>query len=480
MAVNQSLTLLQVSQNIAENTSRVRILWQSTQTGASYNDYTRTATWWLRVNGGTWSEHTVTYTLPKNQTANVVDVTLTVQHSQVGDCLVEAKTWMDTDISAGIVQLSQQLQLSRIPRYSQITATDANIGSVCTVRIQKASSAYKHSLRYSLTGAAPWTYLDEQGNPSQTEVIFGEDTVEFTVPERFYEAIPAAKTGICTLECWTYITDSQYLPQSRKTTFTYTADPQLCGPDVDAVPEDTNTVTLAITGSPTTLVRYVSSAQLILEAQAHCGATILDPAQDVSVWHNGQWYNGENHSFPYVESDFFKLWTVDSRGYTAYKDCFAREYIPYVHITNQTVVKRLTPTGSSVSLTVSGGCYNGSFGGALKIQNIVRLWYRLAGTREGLKTAQWYEFPAELSGNTYTGTVQLEDIPYDGVRWVETWSQDKLQYVTKVVKIGAGVPVFDWGENDFSFHVPVAVPSLTVNGMELDAYIKSVIQGGVE
>ena len=53
MAVNQSLTLLQVSQNIAENTSQVRLLWQSTQTGSSYNDYLRTAKFYISINGGT-------------------------------------------------------------------------------------------------------------------------------------------------------------------------------------------------------------------------------------------------------------------------------------------------------------------------------------------------------------------------------------------------------------------------------------------
>ena len=47
MAVNQSLTLTLVSQNIEENTSKVRVLWQSTQTGGSYNMTSRTAKYYL-------------------------------------------------------------------------------------------------------------------------------------------------------------------------------------------------------------------------------------------------------------------------------------------------------------------------------------------------------------------------------------------------------------------------------------------------
>lgn len=478
MAVNQSLTLTQVSQNFVNNTSQVRLLWLSTQTGASMNAYQRTATYQVRVNGASWSAYSVSYSLPQNQTVTVADVTMTVNHDEEGFCRVEVQTHMETGISAGTVELKSTLEPDRIPRYSVVTATDAAIGDVSQIRIQKCSNTYKHCLRYSLTGGAPWTYLDEGGMPASREVIFSGDRVNFRLPDSFYDRIPNGKTGICTLECWTYITDTQYLPQGQITTFTYTADPARCGPQVNCTLADTNNNTLAITGSATTLVRYMSNVHLDVTAQAQKGATIRDPSQDVSVWYNGDWHYGTQLDFPNVESDTFKLWARDSRGYTVYRDVLAPEYIAYVRLTNQTVAQRLNPTGSRVDLRVSGSCYGGNFGGANKIQNIVRIWYRLAQTREGLATAPWYEVGCTLEGNSYTTTIPLEDIPYDTTCWAETWAQDKLGYVTKVVKIGRGVPVFDWGESDFCFHVPVEVPALTVNGVALDAYIKSVIQGG--
>ena len=42
MAVYNSLTLTEVSYSVANNTSEVRMLWTSTQTGQSYNANTRT------------------------------------------------------------------------------------------------------------------------------------------------------------------------------------------------------------------------------------------------------------------------------------------------------------------------------------------------------------------------------------------------------------------------------------------------------
>ena len=43
MAVKQTLSLTQTGQDEAKNKTSVRILWKSTQTGESWNGYTRTA-----------------------------------------------------------------------------------------------------------------------------------------------------------------------------------------------------------------------------------------------------------------------------------------------------------------------------------------------------------------------------------------------------------------------------------------------------
>ena len=54
MAVSQALTLSKVddSQNISANTSKVRILWKSTQTDSSYNAITKTAYYWITTPDG--------------------------------------------------------------------------------------------------------------------------------------------------------------------------------------------------------------------------------------------------------------------------------------------------------------------------------------------------------------------------------------------------------------------------------------------
>ena len=474
MAVSQSLTLTQISQDIATNTSQVRILWQSTQSGASYNATQKKATWWLRTNGGYWQPYYVYYTLPQNKTVTILDTTVTVDHDSTGGCILDVSTEMVTGISAGTVTLDKQLTLDTIPRYSTLTATNADIGGVSTINITKQNSGFRHSLRYSTTGEAPWTYIDGAGNRSSSEVIFSGTSVKFTVPTDFYYTIPHLKAGTCTLELWTYISDSIYLPESRKTTFTYRADPALCGPEVSCTVTDTNAKTLALTGDANTLVRYLSDARVDVVCQTYGGAGIPDESQDVSVQYMGNWYYGTALNFPGVQSDTFKLWVRDSRGYTAYGDHRVAGFIPYVRVTNQSVPERLTPTGSTVTLTISGSFYNGSFGAA---DNAVEVWYRIAGSQTELAKAKWYQLEPELSENGYSAQVTFNDIPYDQTRWVETWVNDKLETVTQTVKIGKGLPVFDWGENDFRFNVPVELPSLTIGGVSLADYIKQVTGG---
>ena len=118
MAVTQTLSVTEVagSINSFSNTSKVRILWQSTQSGDSFNGYTRTAKYYVSINGGAEKEYVVSYTLPQSSTKTIVDTTLTVTHKSNGTGTVKVRTWMDTRISAGVVEKTQTLTLSTITK----------------------------------------------------------------------------------------------------------------------------------------------------------------------------------------------------------------------------------------------------------------------------------------------------------------------------------------------------------------------------
>ena len=91
MAVSQILKLTEISLDTLANTSRVRILWKSQQTGASRNEYERTAKYWITVNG-VKSAYTVPYTLPANSTETILNKTVTIPHREDGTGSIQVQT----------------------------------------------------------------------------------------------------------------------------------------------------------------------------------------------------------------------------------------------------------------------------------------------------------------------------------------------------------------------------------------------------
>jgi hypothetical protein len=168
MSVSQTLTLKQVagSVNTAANTSQVRILWQSTQAGESWNGYTRTAKYYVSINGGAETEYSVAYTLPQNSTKTILDSTILVHHKSDGTGTVRVRTWMDTDISAGVVEKTSTLTLATIPRASSITsASNRTLGEACAVTWTPLSNNFTYKLNFSM---GSWSYTTGVIRPNRT------------------------------------------------------------------------------------------------------------------------------------------------------------------------------------------------------------------------------------------------------------------------------------------------------------------------
>lgn len=148
MGVSQSLWLSETGYDIAGNTSTVRIVWSSTQSGGSFNSYERTAKYWVSINGGDETEYSVSYTLPKATTISIVDTTITVNHETDGTGTVSVRTWMDTHISAGVVTKSESLTLTTIPRASDLNVSNGTLGVKQTITANKKNGGFTHTLAW--------------------------------------------------------------------------------------------------------------------------------------------------------------------------------------------------------------------------------------------------------------------------------------------------------------------------------------------
>lgn len=146
MAVSQSLAVTQVSQDITNNKSNIKIVWKSTQTGESHNNNEKTAYYYVSVNGGTETKYSVKYTLPKGSTKTIVNVTIPVSHDDAGECTVKVRTWMATGISAGTVKKSKTLTLDTIPRKSSLSVAAGTLSTAQTLKVTQKSSGFTHTI----------------------------------------------------------------------------------------------------------------------------------------------------------------------------------------------------------------------------------------------------------------------------------------------------------------------------------------------
>lgn len=194
MGVSQNLTVTQKSRDFAGNFSKVRIRWTSTQSGSSWNGYNRTAYYYVSVNGGAEKKYLVKYTLPQNTTNTILDTTIVVPHREDGTASVKVRTWMDTDISAGIIQKSQAVTLTSIPRATVPTfsAASTEIGSNVTINLNRAADSFTHTLTYAF-GKASGTIGADIGT-----------SVVWSIPSDLAAQIPNAVSGTCAITCRTY------------------------------------------------------------------------------------------------------------------------------------------------------------------------------------------------------------------------------------------------------------------------------------
>lgn len=454
MAVSQELTLTQL-ENQGSN-YQVGVLWTSTQTGSSYNGVARTAYLYYSINGGEENAVAVQYTLPLRTEKVILNITIEVPPTENGTAKLRVRTWMDTKISAGVVTLTEELELR--PVASTVTAEDAFIGSSTLVKIHSSNVEHTHSVRYAF--GTQTGYLTEEGGVSENEVKLSGNEVLFTVPESFYDEIPNGVYGTVNLLCMTYAGNDQ-IGEPQKTSFNVLVDDSICSPFIDGTVKDVNDITLALTGDENTLIRYHSTAQCTVTPEARCSATIKNK------WINGIEATDGVLVLPNIEQDQVVFKVEDSRGFQA-ETVQQLNLIPYRHLSLSASIERDNPTSGNATLQYSGVFHRGSFGA---VNNDLTFEYKI-----GLGEYQTADIAHTVNFDRYTAVLNLSGLDYNRVYTIMVRVSDKLETVEKRLTLKKGVPVFDWGENDFRFNVPVNidnglnVKSLTIGGVPLYHY----------
>lgn len=351
MAVSQTLTLTEVSVDNAANTSKVRILWQSTQTGESWNGYTRVAYYFTFTNGGVEREYSVSYTLPKETTVTLVDTIITVPHKSDGTGTLKVRTKMDTGISAGVVEKSKTLTLTTIPKLTLIdNASNIFLNELFGVQWIPHSVSYRYKLRFAL---GEWIYTTGLIHPNTKSLYTYTSQIPLSVASQITGSPPK---GTMTVTLYTYLNTTDTTPiSSYSNTFTVTVpDNAYTKPSVkmslspiSSLPEQFNGL----------YIQNKTGVMAEFETEAKFGATISSCSMSV---------DGKTYESSYQSYLLYKYGTIpvtgkvtDSRGYSASQtqDIIVIPYskpsiIPY-NGESSIVCKRCDKEGN---LTPSGTC----------------------------------------------------------------------------------------------------------------------------
>ena len=330
MAVTQSLTLTESDVNTSANTSKVRILWVSTQTGESWNGYRRTAKYYVSINGGAEVEYSTNYDLPPNTVQKIVDLTIIVPHKNNGTGTVKVRTWMDTDISAGVIEQTESLTLTTISRFAMMNSLSCSTayfdGTITIKYTPKNSDFYNCYEIYADGKKGSWIhintfYLGQKPTSQQTETVPLKDYLP-----KIYELIPDDKSTRLLFKLNTY-SDSGYTKPVGSSQGTLT----LSIPDTDAT-QPTATMTLApvsdFTSSTPIYVKGLSKVKATFTNGAgQYGATIASYKLTVE---------GTNYSSPYTSDYLTGSGSISVKGTVTDSRGFSRTYTTTISVKDYT------------------------------------------------------------------------------------------------------------------------------------------------
>ena len=425
----------QSSQSIANNNSVVSWSLQLIASGGSISS-SASKSWSVTVNGSNYSG-TNTVGVSNGQTKTLASGSTTIAHnadgtksfsfsfSQQFDINYSGVGWIGTKSGSG------NGTLTTIPRTSSVSSTNANIGENITITINRASSSFTHTLSYSFCNLSG-TIATKTSSTS----------VSWKLPTTFYAQIPNSKSSWGTITCDTYSGSTKI--GSSTCRFDVYVKESTNKPGISATVVDVNDTTKALTGDENKLIRYYSKVRFSLTSSPKNSATTATR----SVVYNGRTFTGGSGNswtdlFSEVVSGSYQFSVTDSRGFTNTKT-INKTFIEYVKLTCYMSTTNPTASGEC-TITINGNYFNGSFGST---NNTLSVQYKI-------NDGEWTNTTVTLSGNTYKATAKITGMDYTRAYSFYARAIDKLATIETPVKYVKAKPIFDWGSDDFHFHVGV-------------------------
>lgn len=317
------------------------------------------------------------------------------------------------------------MELSTVPRTSTVTCADGNIGSATTININRASSGFTHTLKYSF-GGLNGTIATKTGNIS----------IGWTIPTSFYTKVPNAKSGQGTITCETYSGDALI----GTTTCSFNAFVINSDPTIAATVIDVNETTKALTGDANKLIKYFSNAKVTITATAKNSSTI----QSQKVVCGAKSATTAISTLNNIETGTFDISCTDSRGLTANAK-ITKTLVNYIRLAfTEVTLSRPSTTSNTVNATIKANYFNATFGA---VANTLELKWRYRA-----KNGTWSTYTTVTvtkNGNAFSYTASLGDtFNFNNEYEFEFIATDKLMTAVSTKTVTRGLPIIDIGKDD--------------------------------
>ena len=221
-------------------------------------------------------EQSKTVSLSKGGKVSATFTFSDIEHAEDGKKSVSWSWYIATGTSVlGTLSDSGTRTLTTIPRASDITASNADIGSSTIIVINKKASSFTTTIDYKFENETSWKNIVSKTSST---------TYGWTLPESFYNQIPNKRYGVVTLRATTY--DGSSKIGEKTTTFNAFANEELCKPVIsDAEATDTR-------GYQTTYDFNLSTIDYFYPQITASGKRKTSTSSNIILNLNGKFFNG--------------------------------------------------------------------------------------------------------------------------------------------------------------------------------------------
>lgn len=438
------------SQSISNNTSTVAWKLQLITTGSGRIDSTLKKAYTIKVNG-------VPYTgtnyigIGNNQTKTLVSGSTVIKHNTDGSKSFSYSFKQEFNITFSGTKIEYKSgsgtgTLDNIPRAATIT-TAPNFTDE-----ENPTITYSNPAGEVVEGLAACISFDgSKDDIAYREISKTGTSYTFNLSEAerntLINGTLNANSRTVRFYVRTILGGNTYRNSTERTLTIINAEPTL-----EPTAIDNGSVSKVLTGNPEGIViKGYNAMSVAANATAYKNATIAS----YKISNGGKSITTASGKLSGVETGVFTFTATDSRGNTVSKT-LNRTLINYIKPTCNMSVAAPTTDGTVV-VNISGNYFNGSFGA---VNNNLRVCVRYKANSGSY--GNWIEGTATISNNTYNTTINISGLDYRSTYTFEAMAADAIYngdtepFIISASRTVKTMPVFDWGENDFAFNVPVS------------------------